>query len=296
MYGELCYHLVQQSVCSRGLYLHLFGDCITDLSAMFYSLRSLRLSLFLEPDCDAGWPSLSFGPMVLPLLLAIIFPLKISAQEICNAAAAAIPAHNESKTAISELTKLGTQPCFRMDFSQTKILPEFKKPIEASGSMTYVKGQGILWTITEPLVSRTLIRSEGLYDIALAHDGKPMLSLLDTGPTAQFFLTLYSGDEKAIGKYFKISEDAKSVSLVPLSAALASRILKINLHIPANLRGSGSNNLGSDLIEIFESEFSRTSYRPARIEVSPLKLSALEGLIFSITEFPTGLGTDSNAR
>lgn len=53
----------------------------------------------------------------------------------------------------------------KVQFTQQRNLKDLPKPIQSNGDLTLWNGKGLLWRITEPFLTMTLITKEGIYQI-----------------------------------------------------------------------------------------------------------------------------------
>lgn len=84
-------------------------------------------------------------------------------------------------------------------FTQSKTIKPLRRPFQSSGEFVYVPNEGLLWQTLVPVQSTKLFAHSGLFNIDDSGKKSKEASLDNA-----FFLSLFSGDEKALQAYFNV--------------------------------------------------------------------------------------------
>lgn len=125
---------------------------------------------------------------------------------------------NESVPAIAETelqqlsVKLQQHERVRGEFTQQKTVQGMSRPLRSSGQFTYAKTHGLLWTTTQPFMSRLVVTPTAIGEID--DQGQLMLKQTADNPQMaafmQMFMALVGGDVSQLLDFFVITGDIQA--------------------------------------------------------------------------------------
>ncbi|MDI4635506.1 outer membrane lipoprotein carrier protein LolA [Pelomonas sp. V22] len=157
------------------------------------------------------------------LLIATLLP----------AAAASVMAAPDLAQSVRE--RLQQPEWLRGDFTQTKRVPGFAKPLVSSGNFVAARGRGVLWRTLKPFASELrLTQNEirasqgGQTSMRLDASREPAVRLITT-----LMFALLNGDVSSLAELFELSGGAQGaswqLSLVPKRGPLQQVLKKVEV-------------------------------------------------------------------
>lgn len=161
---------------------------------------------------------------------------------LAGAALAAGGARAQPSLAQAVRERLQQPEWLRGDFTQTKKVPGFARPLVSSGNFVAARGRGVLWRTLKPFASELRltqgeIRATQGGQVALRLDAarEPAVRVINT-----LMFSLLNGDVSGLAELFEISGGVKGtawqLALVPRAGALQQVLRRVELDGDAFVR------------------------------------------------------------
>lgn len=161
---------------------------------------------------------------------------------LAGAAFAAGGARAQPSLAQAVRERLQQPEWLRGDFTQTKKVPGFARPLVSSGNFVAARGRGVLWRTLKPFASELRltqgeIRATQGGQVALRLDAarEPAVRVINT-----LMFALLNGDVSGLAELFEISGGVKGtawqLALVPRAGALQQVLRRVELDGDAFVR------------------------------------------------------------
>ena len=161
---------------------------------------------------------------------------------LAGAALAAGGARAQPSLAQAVRERLQQPEWLRGDFTQTKKVPGFARPLVSSGNFVAARGRGVLWRTLKPFASELRltqgeIRATQGGQVALRLDAarEPAVRVINT-----LMFALLNGDVSGLAELFEISGGVKGtawqLALVPRAGALQQVLRRVELDGDAFVR------------------------------------------------------------
>lgn len=113
------------------------------------------------------------------------------------------------------------------DFEQKKSIRILSRPLLSTGEFSVVRGQGVVWTIQQPMASQLIISAQGIEGADIG-DNRAMAYI------AKILNQLLSGDIAVLEQQFTINVEQQNeagwaITLLPRSSLLAKAISQVDL-------------------------------------------------------------------
>lgn len=179
-------------------------------------------------------------------------------------------AAEDTLTAIGQRLAKHTVLCG--EFTQSKRLKALTRPLDSSGRLAFIAGQGVLWEVLEPFPARVVIKNNAL--IKWDDDGSVRRVEFSHSPLfnalSRVFQAVFSGDVEALRTSFRITPEQTPsgwhLILKPLDSRLSA--------IVESVRVSGNRFI--DELEIAERRGDQTEIRFEKMASDTCQLSAAE--------------------
>jgi outer membrane lipoprotein-sorting protein len=170
---------------------------------------------------------------VFSLFLLLLYSFSAEAQDIF-----AYPLNNQSRAEVTAITsRLASHKIIKASFTQTKEISRLSRTFTSKGNMIFAAERGLLWEVTKPFPSTTIITDEKI--IQKSASGKiSSLSVGDNDTFKRFSSTIqaiFKGDFPSIEKnfeiyFFKAAAGNWIIGLKPRDKTLRALIASIQIH------------------------------------------------------------------
>lgn len=171
-----------------------------------------------------------------------------------------------------------SQEFVRAEFSQSKIVKDFAKPLKSSGIMLIAKNNGVIWQQQKPFAMLMVLNNDRM--VQSINQQPPQVITAESNPQMFQFNHLLRGlfqaDEKVLKEYFSlkfISElDSWSLTLTPIATPLDKIFSTIHL--------SGHEFL--EQIQLFDKQGDLTEILLSQQQLTPTYLTPAEKQFFEL--------------
>jgi len=145
-------------------------------------------------------------------------------------------AENNTKTAEARLSRLlHDSSSFRVDFTQSREIAGFNRPLKSEGTLLFVRDRGVIWSTHEPVETVVVILPGKIYqEIKGERDTLPSSAQPFMRTVSDMLLALYGGDIAKLKDIFTISvvdhgESSSHLRLMPKQFSLRQAVRHIDL-------------------------------------------------------------------